>query len=404
MAKQIISDIVKKIKPAEAKKPPAIKTIKTQKLPWLKLFSGIVFVVIFLLVINLIMDVFSSAFVRVVPVQEFADIGLDLKSIRDSNSGNLSFEIVQIDRQESMKITSTGEQTGGQKAKGQIVVFNTFNSTSQTLIKNTRFEAPGGKIYRTDKAIVVPAGGSVEVTVYADKAGENYNIGLADFTVPAFKEQGDMERFKKIYARSKTAMAGGSSGTSYILTKEDISKTKNELEDRIKSYLAEIISKEKPDDYIFFQNGITVDFKDAGNNPEAGDSGKEFDYGEKGTATGFLLKKEELTDEIIRRYLNEDLAGKVKVVNLDKLEFQLLNRNKENTEINFNLKGRAHFAWKTDADALISDLINADGDYNLVFKKYPSIESAEIVFRPSWWRYIPEKSSKIHIEEILKTE
>lgn len=404
MAKQIISDIVKKIKPAEVKKPPAIKTIKTQRLPWLKLFLGVVFVIIFLLVINLIMDVFSSASVKVVSVQEFADIDLNLKSVRDSNSGNLSFEIVQIDRQESMKITSTGEQTGGQKAKGQIVAFNAFSSTSQTLIKNTRFEAPGGKIYRTDKAIVVPAGGSVEVAVYADKAGEDYNIGLADFTVPAFKEQGDTERFKKIYARSKTAMAGGSSGTSYILTEKDISKAKNELESRIKNYLAEIISKEKPDDYVFFQNGITVDFEDAGNNPKAGDSGKEFDYGEKGTATGFLLKKEELTDEIIRSYLNEDLAGKINIINFDKLEFKLLSRNKENTEINFNLKGRAHFAWKTDADALISDLINADGDYNLVFKKYPSIESAEIVFRPSWWRYIPEKSSKIHIEEILKTE
>ncbi len=404
MAKQIISDIVKKIKPVEIKKPPVIKTIKTQKLPWLKLFSGVVFVIIFLLVINLIMDVFSSASVRVVPVQEFADIDLNLKGGRDSNGNSLPFEIVQIDHQENQKIISTGEQIGGQKAKGQIVVFNTFNSTSQTLIKNTRFEAPGGKIYRMDKVIVVPAGGSVEIMVYADKAGEDYNIGLADFTVPAFKEQGDMERFKKIYARSKTAMAGGSSGTSYVLTEEDVAKTKNGLEERIKNYLAEIISKEKPEDYVFFQNGITVDFEDAGNNPKAGDSGKEFDYGEKGMATGFLLKKDELINEILKRYLNEDLVGKVKVVNLDKLEFQLLNNNKENTEINFNLKGRAHFVWKTDANALISDLINADGDYNLVFKKYPSIESAEIVFKPSWWRYVPEKSSKIHIEEILKTE
>ncbi len=406
MSKRIISDIVKKIKPIEVKKSSAVKTIKTPKLPWLKLFLGIVFVIIFLLVINFFMGVFSSASVKAVPVQEFADIDLNLKGSRDSNSKNLPFEIVQVDHQETQKIISTGAQTNGQKAKGQIVVYNTFSSASQTLIKNTRFEAPDGKIYRTEKTIVVPVNGSIEATVYADKAGEDYNIGLTDFFIPAFKEQGDTERFKKIYGRSKTSMTGGSSGTSYVLTEEDIMKAKNELEGRIKNYLMEMISKEKPVDYVFFQNGIVVDFDDIGNNPKPGDQGREFDYGEKGTATGFLLKKEELDNEIIGSYLNVNLAGKVSVINLDKLEFKLLNSNKENTEINFNLKGRAHFVWKTDADALISDLMkmNADGDYNLVFKKYPGIESAEIVFKPSWWRYIPKKQNRIHLEIILKNE
>ena len=77
------------------------------------------------------------------------------------------------------------------RASGKIIVFNNYSTNSQRLIARTRFETLEGKIYRIRDAVVVPGisdkdgrktPGSIEVTVFADEPGEEYNIGYTDFT------------------------------------------------------------------------------------------------------------------------------------------------------------------------------------------------------------------------------
>lgn len=394
MPKPIISDIIK-IKRPEIEKPKKEK----KRGFWPKLLLWTVLIIILLLIINAIISFFAYVSIKITPKQEFVNIDLNLKAQRGAGNGSLSFEIMQIEHEESQTVMATGVETEGQKASGQIVIYNAYSSASQTLIKNTRFEALDSKIYRTNEKVTVPGNGSVEATVYADEPGEAYNIGLTDFTIPGFK--GD-PRYEKIYARSKTKMSGGSSETSSILTKEDAANTVNNLRDKIKNYLTENILKQKPEEYLFFDKSIAITFDENLDNPKEGDRGKEFNFIQKGTGTGFLLKENELSEETAKRYLNEETSKEVRIANLDKLEFNLLNYNKDNTEITFNLKGRTHFVWKVDVDSLFSDLVAAKSEnYSSVFKKYPTIESAEIIFRPSWWHKIPQNRSKAHFEEIL---
>ena len=91
-----------------------------------------------------------------------------------------------------------------------------ISSDPQRLITRTRFQSPEGLIYRIAESAVVPGKttkngvdtpGSIEVTVFADEAGDKYNIKKTDFTIPGFKS--DASRFKNIYARSSTDMTGG---------------------------------------------------------------------------------------------------------------------------------------------------------------------------------------------------
>ena len=399
MPKPIISDIIK-IKRPEIEKPKKAENLELPRKVkekkggfWRKLLLWTVLTIILLLIINAIIGFLAYVSINITPKQEFVNIDLNLKT---------QTEIMQIEHEESQTVMATGVETGGQKASGQIVIYNAYSSVSQTLIKNTRFETPDGKIYRTNEKVTVPGNGSLEVTVYADEPGEAYNIGLTDFTIPGFK--GD-PRYEKIYARSKTKMSGGFSGTSSVLAKEDAENAVNNLRDKIKNYLTENILKQKPEEYLFFEKGIAITFDENLDNPKEGDMGKEFNFIQKGIGTGFLLKENELSEEVAKRYLNEETSKEVRIANLDKLEFNLLNHNEDNTEITFNLKGRAHFVWKVDIDSLFSDLTTAESEnYSSVFKKYPTIESAEIIFSPSWWRKIPQNRSKAHFEEILKSE
>ena len=126
---------------------------------------------------------------------------------------------MQLSAEESGLIAATGITSGGQYASGKITVYNNYSSAPQKLIANTRFQTSDGKIYRIKGAISVPGMGVTEATVYADRAGEEYNIGPADFTIPGLKGG---PRFEKVFAKSKSAMSGGTSGNVRIVKKEDL--------------------------------------------------------------------------------------------------------------------------------------------------------------------------------------
>ena len=91
-----------------------------------------------------------------------------------------------------------------QKSKGKITVYNEYGSSPQILIATTRFQSVEGLIFRTLKTISVPGArvengktiaGAIDVEVIADKAGQVYNVAPGKFTIPAFKEKGDADRF-----------------------------------------------------------------------------------------------------------------------------------------------------------------------------------------------------------------
>ncbi len=68
-------------------------------------------------------------------------------------------------------------------ARGTVKIINNY-SRAQPLVRTTRLLTADGKLYRIDKAVNVPAGGSVEVAIYADKPGPAFEIGPTKFTIP----------------------------------------------------------------------------------------------------------------------------------------------------------------------------------------------------------------------------
>ena len=104
------------------------------------------------------------------------------------------------------------------KAKGLVIIYNKSSQAPQVLVTNTRLKDPEGRIFRLPYTITVPGyrvenkeiiPGSREVEVVADRAGEEFNIGLTDFTFSGFEGS---PKFKTVFARSKTVMKGGFKG------------------------------------------------------------------------------------------------------------------------------------------------------------------------------------------------
>lgn len=120
-------------------------------------------------------------------------------------------------------------------ARGTVTIVNTY-SVDQPLIETTRLLSQEGVLFRTDETVTVPAGGEVEVPVYADQTGASGNIGSTKFEIVAL-----WDGLKdNIYAVSDTAMTGGVI-KRVTMTEELAQQAKLEAEAAAETYAQELV-------------------------------------------------------------------------------------------------------------------------------------------------------------------
>mgnify|MGYP001599759948 CR=1 FL=1 len=402
MPKKIIKDIFFKSKKREMPLVEELKMEKTKKSRFLFKFLIFFFILVLLGAFGVVaLNRLSTAAINIFPYRESLEINSRLRAYTNTAVIDLSFEIAQLDAEEIGQVTATGISSGGQYASGKITVYNNYSNAPQKLIANTRFQTSDGKIYRIKGAIVVPGMGMMETTVYADQAGEEYNIGPADFTVPGLKGG---SRFEKVFAKSKSAMSGGSNGNSRVVKKEDIESARASVNEKIKNNLMKMLSQQKPEDYLLFADAVKIEYVENPSNPKVGDSSsRSMAFKVKGSATGYLFKKEALSKALVdnnaRKFTTKNPENDaVAVNNIEALDFDLIFADSQKKEVTINLKGKADFVWVVDAAKLIEELINYRGkDYKPVFLNYSAIKEANIVQSPKWWKRLPKDKNRIKI-------
>ena len=372
----------------------------------LKFILGFLILVVLVIGGIVVLNKLSSVTVEITPHQESADVNVTLQASVEPQKGELPLEVMQLSRKESDVMQPSGKKQISRKASGQIVIYNAYSSQSQKLISGTRFQTPDGKIYRIDKTIIVPGanvdGGKItaseiDATVYADKPGEEYNGDLTDFVIPGFQ---DSVKREKIYGRSKTKIEGGFVGEASVVTEDDINSLESSLKEKVKDYLLKMGGNPKADNFLLYDNAKQIVFDEPKNKPKPGEAMDQLGLEESATLFGFLLKKSDINQTLAEKYFSPDIAPRIEIINPEKLSFEL--KNFASTSITFNLKGQANFAWKIDESDVKNDLIKEKENPNGAFQKYSAIEKAKIVFKPGWWRRIPQNPAKINILLIIK--
>lgn len=384
------------------KKRPIREEIKKDELPKIdKKKKGnskkwIITIIILLLLSFVIFETISNfSYTKIIikTIEKTEDIDYNLKAMNNNKNNDLSFEIMIMEYSLQKILQPTSTQYVEKKASGIIVIYNKYDSNPLSLREETRFETSDGKVYKTKDRVVVPGSpGSIEVTVYADQPGEEYNIGLSDFTLPGLK---GTARYEKVFARSKTKIEGGYKGQINFASKEDVENTRDNVRQSIEKYLRDSISKQKPKDFLMYDSAVKIDFSTI-NHPN------ENEVEEKGVITAYLFNQSELSDYLVNKKISDKGTMSIDLINIDKLNFELISSNSAGSEIFFNIKGKGHFVWRIDKDSVINDLMNnKDKNVESVFKKYPQIEYAEVNFVPSWWHYIPKDASRIKFEHSI---
>ncbi|PIR40686.1 MAG: hypothetical protein COV32_01945, partial [Candidatus Yonathbacteria bacterium CG10_big_fil_rev_8_21_14_0_10_43_136] len=358
---------------------------------------------------------FASATIEMVPVTRNITLNKNLVALNNSESGELVFHIVPLNEKKSKDVSATIEKKIQVKASGKVMIYNSYSSVAQRLIPNTRFEdEKTHKIYRINTPIVVPGTmivngetvpGSIEATVYADAAGEEYNIGLVDkFTIPGFK--GD-PRYSKFYAVSKPELPidHGFSGTVKVPSDEAIKSAQEELKEDLKKIAVEKARAQIPVDATFFPGSMVFRFEEVPNDPTAIDTPS---VSMRAIVYVFFFDTVSLTEKLAFATLPDDNNNPFIISNMSSLEFRLNDEDKnivpsDLSRIRFEITGTAEFVGQIDTKSVQNALAGkSKKDFEEIIKKQGNIKDVNMVLRPMWKTTFPVDPTKITIKIVTK--
>jgi len=362
-----------------------------------------------LAVVFAVFSFFSGATVTITPLEKkFTVDGLyTAKTLPED--GGIKFDVISLTKEEKKTIQATGVEKVSQKAVGEIIVYNNHSSASQSLVTNTRFVTEDGLIFRLKKDTIVPGRklvngtttpGSIKVSVIADEAGEKYNIGLADFTIPGFK---GTTKYNNFYARSVDKMTGGFVGEISKVSPDDLANAEKELAEKLSTSLAEAISLEVPSGFILYTNAIKINLGKA--IPKSTTDIKVSEVNLSGTASAIIFNKEKLEKFIVDTLGLEKGQEIIKVYGVSKLLFDIATTNfnpEKDTSLSFKLGGTVSVVWTLDEDIVKKALAGkGKNELSSVLGSYPSVVKAESYIVPLWQNFYPDNVEKIKVEQII---
>src|SRR3989338_5808361 len=312
-------------------------------------------------------------------------------------------QLFSINKKTEQTFQATGERDVVQKARGKITVYNEYGTMPQVLIATTRFESESGLIFRTLKTITVPGTtvqnckiipGTIEVEVIAEKACDTYNIPAAKFTIPAFKEKGDSDRYQKFYGKSEEATKGGIIGKSKVVTEQDYMTAKQKMEERLKTEIGEDLKQQTAGLKIL--TPTQPDIEEIKSNAQIDEATDNFIVTAKAKIKIIGLKESDLF-LLINQYIGKTNNLMMLPEKL-KLEFTSIQFNKETNKLDFIMAVKGPAYDKIDQDKIITDLIGKNrNEITNYFKGIESIASANVLLSPFWVRKVPTNKDKIKL-------
>ncbi len=366
--------------------------------------AGVVLVVLAVGIV-LISTVFHRAYVTVTPYTFAANVQASFET--SPSSETLPYQKTDASDTATKSVPATGSQHVENHASGTVTFYNAYSTTPQRLITNTRISTQSGLVYRAHAPVIIPgytmkAGlkvpGTIDTVVYADQAGDTYNIGSSDFTIPGLKGS---KQYTLIYAKSIGAMAGGFIGQQAVVDPSVRSQTVDALKATLDRSLRAKIHAGAPAGTLVFDSTITITYTEApdsmqGNNAVISVSG----------AAVAPAVSEVAFARAVASQAQVSYQGPMTIDNPDKLNVQVDAPQSlgSDTPIHLTASGTAQLVASFDSSALAKDLVGKDKkNIKDVLSSYPAISNIDVKIYPFWENGIPNQTSKLKITVVSPT-
>lgn len=340
---------------------------------------------------------FSSAKVQVTPNTVSAAVQSSFTATQ--STGDLPYEIITAEKTASQSVKSNGTKTVNSSASGFITISST-QTKAQKLLATTRFANQTGLIFRLKDAVTIPAGSATQpsttkVKVYADAAGESYNIAPTSFTVPGFA---GTPQASLITARSSEAMLGGASGTVPTIDKALEDPARKALITALAPELTASLQEKIPPGYTLLPGAATTTFQELASAPSP--STGMVDVKEQGVITAVVFPSIALAKAVAAsvsglNYQNEPLSllpsSSLKLVSSGLPEVNA-------ASFGFTLSGTASLVYTVDATRIAAAVAGKSRSAaEVALTAYPEVKRAIIILRPFWQQTFPQDPSTITV-------
>ncbi len=356
----------------------------------------------------------ASANIVIKPKKQPLNVQQKITASTEIGSINAEFnkipgQLIKVEKEESGSFPLTGQKNVVQKAGGKIVI-NNKSATAQNLVATTRFESTDGLIFRIPQTVTVPASsrkgsgivpGTLEVTVYADRPGPEYNIVAGKFSIPGFKGN---PKFEQFYGESETAMTGGYIGPAQVVTESDFTKAKENLTNKLRDKITNSL-KDQADELKILD--LKIDFADPVTNARVGEAptnpeGKadNLQMSIRGSAKIIGFREGDVIG-LIKKYVsqNNQIEAVETRLNLSYRDVSLAGSDKN---MSFNVLATGEAVAKINQDKILEDILGFDEpSIRLYFKDLDEVESVRVTLSPFWVKSIPKDISKVKLNIIV---
>ena len=314
---------------------------------------------------------------------------------------------IVVEKTVSEEFPSSGEILKEKKAEGIIRVYNTYSTSSQALVSNTRFISAEGKLFRSLERVTIPGGkyeggklvpGELDVKVVADKSGPEYNITATTFSIPGFA---GTAKYTKFYGKSSENMTGGLREKVPQVTQDDLYLAQKTLEERAlkesDTALKEKISSDPL--LVLLKEAQASEILETFSLARPKEELEKFNFQVKAKSEALVFNTKDVENFIKDFILSQIPESK-------KLHQESLKTNYLPETINLKT-GKIILSLKAEAK-IYSDINQTDLKRNLgrkslaeakiFLENQPHVTKTQVRFWPFWVKKVPEDADKIEIK------
>jgi hypothetical protein len=334
---------------------------------------------------------------------------IDLPHETKTDKERLSFQTMTVSTEIRREIfgSELKEVTG--KAKGNVVFFNEYSKTSQTIKSGTKLIGNNGKTYQTQQTVTIPGytldskkkkvtGASSSVSIIAVEVGPNSNSEGLSFTISGYSGA----KKSQIYARSAGPLTGGESGMRHTVSEAE----RPALLESLKTQLTERLKRETraqiPPELITYPDLQFVSIDTDSLKLEG--EGVKFTAQIKGTMVSYLMSRSLFESAIAKDVLSDHSYANVTIPSISSLNVIPKSPIPANPQtlpesISIEISGSGSIITKAPVQRIKESLLGVKrGSFDSIIGTFPEISSSSFRVTPFWAPFFPKKESYIKVD------
>lgn len=361
---------------------------------------------------------FTGATVTITPTIENTPLNERFIAHKKSVSKELTFDVMIVDGEISEKITGESKQNVEEPARGLVRIFNNHDAQKQALRIDTRLVDDEGRIYKTVKAVDVPGQttkdgetipGYVDVEIYADKPGEDYNYSGEEKTLRllGFKES-NSPKYETVYAKTQGDLSGGFAGERYVVEETKKQQIVTDLTNKLKKDLIEKSRAQIPEQILYPENLATLINTKVS---ETVDGEGVITLTLSGSLFNPLFNSVEFEKYILETSIVGVTQETAYIANLRELAISYVDESSQTVDpeslenLAFEINDVLEIISIVNKESLVFELVGQKKkDFSTIISKHPGVEFVEYDINPFWRTRFPDKDEDIIITLTTEVE